>query len=395
MNEAPPSVDITPECLRDARTKLNLNRAEAARLLSEALTEENEPAIGPDLLELWELGQEKPNLVQAEAAAEVYFVPFPWLFRDKLPVQPIVDFRLSGSRKPHALGYEVFRGLSRFDDYYRVGRRITQALAISENDVTVPTPGRTGLDAVEAVGEQLRRALGITDEVQLAWTGEEAAAADIRSRIESTGTFVFSTAMPLSECRGASQWESGGPPAILVNSADSHSAQLFTMVHEFVHLMTRQVASGPAVCDPSSPPTVEAVNPEQFANRVAAAALVPPSLLELALPSKSPPGSYRDWPESLRRNLKRVFKVSQDVIGIRLFHLKRADAPQWSRSFWRQPSSDPRGRSMTGADRVRRALGERTLRLGAKAVRSELVAPFELKRALRVKMEDLNSAMGI
>jgi hypothetical protein len=128
---------------------------------------------------------------------------------------------------------------------------------------------------------------------------------------------------------------------------------------------------------------------------VAAAALVPVSLLELTLPSKSPPGSFKEWPEPLRRRVKRAFKISNDVIGIRLYHLGKAKAPEWSQGFWRRPSLNARATPLSRAERTRRALGQRTVSLAARAIGSEVVSPTEVKRLLGGKMGDIQTALGV
>jgi len=66
----------------------------------------------------------------------------------------------------------------------------------------------------------------------------EVAFDDLRSAIESSGVFVFLSSLNVDEVRGLSKWEKGGPPAILVNLADSTAARLFTLMHEYAHLVT-------------------------------------------------------------------------------------------------------------------------------------------------------------
>lgn len=397
MNHAEPvTIDVPQGVLKAARKRVGLSVGEAASLLSTRLVSESEQPITATELTAWESSARNPTLAQAEVAASVYLVPFVALAAGELPRILLRDFRLRPGKSAASLSYATLTTLGAFGDLYQLARRVVTALGMAESDLAVPRlmlPDNADSSSVERVASDIRRALRLDADTQLLWPKQGAAAAAVQEAIESTGVFVFHLAMPLDECRGASRWDASGPPAVLVNSSDSQSAQLFTLVHEYVHLALSATQAGTVLCDPST--RSGAVSDEIFANRVAAAVLVPRELLDLALPSATPSGSYDIWPASLRRQLQRTFHVSQDVIGIRLFHLEKAARPNWTKGFWRHPEPDSRGRSLPRAVKLARSFGPRTVRLARGAVDSEAVSPVELSRLLDEKVEDLVGALDL
>ncbi len=388
-----PVVPVRPTILRQARNRVGLSLAEAGNLLRGQLGES--PEASADLLASWERGIKPLTLEAAEVLANIYFLRFPALFQAKLPADPIRDFR-SATTRPRALSYESHRALRLFDDYYAATQRVLRALGEAES-VSLPRlrPADFGDADPEALAGTVRALLELDDDVQLLWRTQEAACRDMVARVEASGVFVFHLGLPLGEVRGASRWEASGPPCILINSRDAGTAQLFTLVHEYVHLLLRDLQQDLAVCDPSDQQALgkNGATEERFVNRVAAAVLVPASLLDLALPSRVPSGPLESWPKELQGQLQRVFHVSREVIGIRLFHLDRAGAPTWRR-IWRQPSAEPFGRSRPGSEKLRLSLGAKATALLARAVQSEVASPAELSRMLGAKVSDVATVLG-
>ena len=109
-------------------------------------------------------------------------------------------------------------------------------------------------------------------------------------------------------------------PVIVVNSGDAHGARIFTLLHEFTHIL---LDTG-GICDLeeySQAHTLEQ-NIEKFCNRVAGAALVPASLLEAHVIAQRH-GRYLEWEDEEIWNLSIEFSVSEEVIVRRLLILGR------------------------------------------------------------------------
>lgn len=391
--EPPPrKLDIASGVLEEARERVGLGRAEAWKKVNDALGAADDPLMPDDRLAGLEAGADRPTLAEVEAFASVYLVPFTAFF-GTLPERSVHDFRLAADAEESALSYDTWRRLSTFDGYYELARDLLGALGESESGLAIPTeplPPSTSTDDTDPLGERMRAALGITDTLQQSWPDEEAARLAVQERIEATGVFVFSLSLPLGECRGASRWDAGGPPAILLNTADSPAAQLFTLAHEYAHLMFAPRTRPTAICDPAK----RGADEERIANRVAAAALVPRNLLETVLPPARPEGAYRDWPAAMKRDIRQAFKVSHDVIGIRLHHLDIASEAWVTKDFWRQPGPGFGRGSRTRAERYRRAFGGKGVDLARRALEAERVSPVGIAKLLDAKFSDIKAAFG-
>ncbi len=387
----PARVQINPQVAQAAREQANLDVEEAASRLNKLLKRDRvEPASPSDLL-AWESGASRPTEVQADLLARVYLVPFVQLFQDKPPSPGITDFRLGSTAKTAPLSYDTLEELARFSRLYAVAKRVSVATGTVE-DVSIPRRARgtiSDVQEMDLLGEQLRSALGITNEVQESWRNDQQALSTWRERIEGMGAFVFRLPMSPDECRGASRWELGGPPAILLNSIDAVSAQLFSLLHEFAHFVLESTRST-AVCDP---PRFIGQGEERLANRFAGAALVPRDLLTDHLPARSPDHDYALWPADVRNQLRSVLRVSHAVIGIRLQQLGIVTDSGYQR-FMRSRSGPVRGKSRPVWERYRRYVGGRATKLLRAAIESEAITATEIAILLDIKVRDVESLAG-
>ena len=227
-----------------------------------------------------EAGRADPTVAEIEALATVYLVPFSSIVTGSPIGSPRRDFRRVAESGAASLSYETLGRLHRFDQFYEVARRLAIATSSTE-DIGIPTPaGLNSLDpsSGEELGERIREHLGVTDQLQRGWESDEEAHAFWVAGIEKAGVFVFRQGMDVTDMRGASRWDTGGPAAILINTADTVVAQTFTALHEFAHLVAR-AHDATNICDISDPWG----NEETFANRVAGSALLPESLIRGAV----------------------------------------------------------------------------------------------------------------
>jgi Zn-dependent peptidase ImmA (M78 family) len=146
--------------------------------------------------------------------------------------------------------------------------------------------------------------------------GNHAAFAMWRERIESLGVLVLQAkGIDVEEMRGLALVHRFAP-AILINSRDAVSARLFTLLHEFVHLMIGESAiTGGEIFDSD----IHA-GTEKFCNQVAASTLIPADDLLNWLSSV---GHVNGEAVS---TLSRRYNVSQPVIALRLSEMNRIDS---------------------------------------------------------------------
>ncbi|AWL92632.2 XRE family transcriptional regulator [Bradyrhizobium ottawaense] len=175
----------------------------------------------------------------------------------------------------------------------------------------------------ELVGQRVRDALGVTDDLQIHWrdadgrTGFNA----WRSRIEATGTLVFQTTALASEEASGFAIFAGVSPVISVNRKDALTRRTFSLLHEFAHLMVRVSGVSNLETDERRPPEDQRI--EVFCNHVAAAALMPKDAL-LAQPGVTEQGARsEEWGDAQVSELARRFNVSREAVLRRLLVFDR------------------------------------------------------------------------
>lgn len=207
----------------------------------------------------------------------------------------------------------------------RARRRRAVALELLgdlERPVTT-LPLRASLDDnPDEVGARGREWLGVSLAQQACWQGQYEVLNNWIAAFESRGFLVFQTSdVDLDEMRGFSRSERRSP-AIVLNVKDQPRARVFTLMHEFAHVM---LDTG-GVCDPQRVGR-RAHNADErvevFCNHVAGALLVPSDAL-LADP-RVIGHRGRIWPEANISALSDAFAVSREVILRRLLILGRTN----------------------------------------------------------------------
>lgn len=300
---------ITPEVLKWARE--NSGFVNNIDLVAKKLRQKRET------IELWEEGKERPTFKQLVKIAKLYKRPVALFYREEPPknFKPINDYRrlpdvIPLNESPQ-LNYEIRRAryrrqiaLELFEELGEEPPKFNQKIALSDNP--------------EEIGEKIRSLLKVNKEVQIKWKNDREAFNGWRQALESLGILVFQTGgidspkgIEISEMRGFAI--SDRPlPVIVVNSKDSLKGRIFSLLHEFAHILLGD--SGISGRDIN-----EEVEKEVFCNHVAGATLLPSDWFqkdELLL-------SYRDnWSDEAVEEVAKRFKVSPEVIWRRLSTLK-------------------------------------------------------------------------
>lgn len=256
---------IRPEMLIWARQYAYLPLEEAARRIG----------IPSDKLLSWESGSTSPTVNQLHDIARVYHQPFAVFYLASPPKPiglPVKDYRrLPGDGLPNItpeLANEIRIAINR--------REISLDLS---NEIGEPIPGfslsLSISDKVDYSGEIIRQQLGITFDKQKSWRDSRIAFNNWREALENFGVLVFqSSQLVPAVARGFSIGEFPFP-VIVVNRKETHTGRIFTLLHEFAHILLR--TSGVCEVDPdiSLPPEEQLI--EVFCNQIAAEALMPRS----------------------------------------------------------------------------------------------------------------------
>lgn len=211
---------------------------------------------------------------------------------------------------------------------------------MSEAPHRIRTALHPGMDSEEA-GHHIRELLGVTWRAQMDWASAYEALNTWRSAMEAKGVLVFQTSsVELEEMRGTCIPDQP-LPAIVLNSKDAPHGRIFSLLHEFAHILLH--AGGHRTSRMVGARSPEEQPLEVAANAFAAAALLPAnSFITVA---EHYAGAAEGDDDALRRLAQKI-KVSPEVILRRLVTLRKAPEgtyrrkrDAWGTALWYVRSS--------------------------------------------------------
>ena len=295
---------IKPELLVWARESAGLD---AAVVSSKA-------KVPLDKLKKWETGEVKPSIAQLRKLAEVYKRPLAVFYLAEPPAdfQALRDFRRIPERLLGSESYELrlevrkaqYRREAALDIYAALGEKPLEFAGIT-NVKRAPEP----------LAHEGRARLGVTLAAQLAWHSEYDAFNGWRRAIEKLGVMIFQASnVDVEEMRGFSLALTP-LPIIVLNIRDPVRARIFTLLHEFAHLMLREGG----ICDLDEAPGSRSRDQQSEidANMVAGEVLVPRDALVQDARLRFSAGRG-EWSDDDIDFLSKRFRVSREVIVRRL-----------------------------------------------------------------------------
>lgn len=300
-------VTISPEMLRWARKRAGHEARDLAPRFPQ--------------LPKWERGEKQPTFKQLEAFAKATHTPFGYLFLREPPEEPlpIPDFRTVKQRplRPSSELLDTIYAMQRRRDWLREERIECEAEPLG-----FVGSARLG-DEPTAVGQEMRRMVGLDD----GWTSEmatwEEAVSELRRHIEQQGVMAVINGvvgnnthrkLDVEEFRGFALTDRYAP-LIFVNGADARSAQMFTLAHELAHVWLGSEGEGLSGFEGLFPGDARV---EKFCDQAAAEFLVPAR--ELRERWRGMKGAAEPF-----QQMARHFKVSPIVVGRRALDLRLVD----------------------------------------------------------------------
>jgi Zn-dependent peptidase ImmA (M78 family) len=325
-------IPVSGKVLAWARKFRGLNIEDAAKRLGWTTSE----------LESYESDNAKPNFGKFEKLASVYQLPQSTLFLRNPPREPPLpsDFRTHEGAKPE-FGFDFRIALSEVNT---LQRNLSVLSADDEEFIRANLPRYDRNRDPWALGEIERQRLGVSVDQQLSWTQHEALR-HWRAIIEQTGISVYLQKFAESDCRGFSLIDNDAHPALVLNKSDeSDHAKIFTLAHEYAHLLIRE----PGISD------LDSRNPlEAFCNRFAAGFLMSRDALRAALPYL--PNGPIEWDDKIIARAARRLKVSRRALAIRLEEMGLASIG-FNRRFHHVPK--PKSQNQSGGNYVATLLSE-------------------------------------
>ena len=277
--------------------------------------------VTEDLLKSWEDGKNRPTIHQLRELGETYKRPIAVFYLPEPPKEftPLKDFRRFANSKISALSTKL-----QLETRLAQNRREIAIELYDDLDYEIPKPPQKVnlTDEPETLALKIRNNLKVTRDEQLRFYDDHEAFTNWKTAIEKSGVLVFQiNDVDINEIRGFSI--SDTPlPVIAINNKESRFGRIFTLLHEFVHILIREHG----LCDfYENQHNFESRRVEVFCNRVAGAILVPEKYFLLEEPVlENKPGV--EWPEKQICILADKYKVSREVIMRRLLILKRITA---------------------------------------------------------------------
>lgn len=350
-----------PSVLVWGREESGLGLEDAARFLK----------ISPEKLVALESGKEQPTLAMLKRIAAAYNLSLVSLLTRK-PAEATKkpeDFRTVAGRAP-SFNPETLLAI-------RNARRWQESIS----DIVAEAPNLYKLADLpiatvesdpEVLARNERRRLGASIQEQVEWDDTLDAFRHWRWRIESLGILVFAMKMPRGDCRGFSLWEGTSIPVITVNSGENEAAQIFTLFHEYAHLLLRQAG----ICNQRE--NVDNAAYERFCNIFAANILMPQEAIPL-----------RTWSLNDLKGAANRLKVSQEALALRLEELQmvprgfyQSYISQYDDDNWVRPTRRKGGGPGFYQRRYLNTMGSRYVSTALTALKEGLINDIEADELL-------------
>jgi Zn-dependent peptidase ImmA (M78 family) len=369
-------VSVKPDVLEWVRQSSGLTPEEASTRLS----------VSVSSVLRWENGERRPTFKQVQKMAKVYKRPSAAFFLPKPAKEPELppDFR------------RLFGEPREFTSKTLLAIRKARYLQAISSDLMVNLDHETDVDArganikinPELVADAERDRTGISTEKQKAWKSFSEALNKWRQYVEERNINVFQFSMELDELRGLTLMDAT-PFAIVLNSSDLIQARIFTLLHEYGHILLHE----PALCTPVDPTTKgHGQHFETWCNRFAAAFLIP---------SESVKEDCSELGPSAFERIAKQYKVSSFALLSRLVELELISRLEYEQRVTelRHRSVDKRrsgGGGESSAQRARRERGEGFVSLVLKNSEREHITYSDALDYLDIKtkhMKELTSPM--
>lgn len=217
-------VKINPEIIKWARESAGWSIEEISKKLK--TSKENFEKI--------EKGNKLPTFRQLESLANYFKRPVAIFFLSKPPEEPSIasSFRI------------LPKGISEFSKDLRLAIRKARHYQSISNDLmkdlgidSKPKITTVTLqDNPQEFAREERKRMGVSLDEQFKWRNTYEAFNVWRATIESRNILVFQFKFPIEDARGFSLMDKE-PPVIAINSTDNILARIFTLFHEYAHII--------------------------------------------------------------------------------------------------------------------------------------------------------------
>jgi Zn-dependent peptidase ImmA (M78 family)/DNA-binding XRE family transcriptional regulator len=299
---------VNPHLLVWARKRSGFSLAEAAKKVG----------VKEERLVEWESGSRHPTVNQARKLAKVFKRPLAFFYLPEPPFDfdpmSLRDFRRLWTGEPVEMSPALRVAIREVHERRQIALELIEEIGEQPPEFKL---NASLAEDPEQLGDRLRDRLDVSVEDQESWRNSYEALKNWIDAVERAGVLVFQiSGVEVSEMRGFSL-PSRTFPIVAVNGKDSANGRIFTLLHEFVHLLLGQEG----VCDLEAewrkstdvPDLDEARRIEMFCNHVAGAALIPRQALASLVHGRDLTSPNRTLNDEAIRTIALKFKVSDET----------------------------------------------------------------------------------
>ena len=225
-----------------ARERVQISPQTIRNAIARAGFKEDEFLAKHTDVQAWIDGEKEPTAKQLEKFAEHVYLPFGYLFLDKFPTEktPIPFFRTVSNEHHFNLNiYDAIMTMQQRQDWI--------IDYMEENELDGPSFIGKFKDStdVNAIVQEIRKALNLSTDWAFTIPTPDKAVVELVKKIENVGCYInfqsfvgnqSKRKIPVEDCRGFVLVDKKAP-FIFINNNDSKNAQVFTLIHEFAHIL--------------------------------------------------------------------------------------------------------------------------------------------------------------
>lgn len=301
MTRSATEFPVNPTFLKWARESIGLGIDEAAKKIG----------VKNERLQNWESGSERPSYPQIKKISNVYKRSTASFLLKNIPTEPPIpkDFRVIADSEVAQLSSD-----SRIAIRRARAKRLDaiQMFSLLEVDVKKFTFNASLKESPEKLAHLWRDKLAISLDEQKKFKDKYQALNAWKEAIESLDILVFQASMKsVDELRGLTIFDET-LPIILLNTKDDPLPRIFSLLHEFCHILLH--VSGIGNMSPNLNDDVRENKVEIFCNSFAANFLVPRNDILVEI------NQIKNFDlTTIQKILADKYRVSQEVICRRLF----------------------------------------------------------------------------
>ena len=265
----------------------------------------------------WESQESLITIGKLRNLAKIYKRPLAVFFLSKKPYEKLPnDYRVLPENQGRPLLRVTKLAIRKIQHLQVIATELSELLNQEAKYKVIKIGASVG---PEELAEQTRLQMNITLKQQIELKNDTSALALWKKAIEDTGILVFQMSVPVDEIRGFSLIETN-QPVIAINIKDSVRARIFSIFHEYCHILLNDAGFCDLGEEYYSSGHIKTI--EEFCNHFAGAFLVPKNTLLTHPLIKKIEDNEEDLDEAIKK-ISNNFKVSQEVILRRLLMFKR------------------------------------------------------------------------